>query len=349
MTKVAVIENIQCFTSKNIFNESPIKKDDLIYFDEKDPRHIAVFMMILLTVYVGQNNQKLGETEKEINRQRNETLKFFGFPAGTLNYSVQIQWDCELLRSGMVITDLPGIGALAAEKNVDGKVMKGHDDITIEAIQASDAMAFVVDHTLKDVGTAALKKMLSSAKLKDIVNKGDRIIPVLNKADLLKGSAQKETSISKFLTILDSVQVKKSREDIWLYSAIAGEYMYRDIPVERTQYYVDKYAGVYEDVEDEHEDEPEEVIQQKTVVKIKKRLEKKYNASNIAELSEFFRASYLERGKYERTKTAVIQIRSLMLEIVMPLLALADSYETAGHLAGNVIDELSGTLSAASD
>ena len=195
VTKVAVIENIQCFTSKNIFNESPIKKDDLIYFDEKDPRHIAVFMMILLTVYVGQNNQKLGETEKEINRQRNETLKFFGFPAGTLNYSVQIQWDCELLRSGMVITDLPGIGALAAEKNVDGKVMKGHDDITIEAIQASDAMAFVVDHTLKDVGTAALKKMLSSAKLKDIVNKGDRIIPVLNKADLLKGSAQKETSI----------------------------------------------------------------------------------------------------------------------------------------------------------
>ena len=30
VTKVAVIENIQCFTSKNIFNESPIKKDDLI-------------------------------------------------------------------------------------------------------------------------------------------------------------------------------------------------------------------------------------------------------------------------------------------------------------------------------
>lgn len=349
VTHVAVIENIQYFTPKDIFNESPIKVEDLLYFDEKDPKHIAVFMMILLTVYVGQNSLEFREIEKKVNRMRNETLKFFGFPAGTLNYSVQIQWDCELLRCGMVITDLPGLGALAAEKNVNGKVLKGHDDITTEAIQASDAMVFLVDYTVKDVGTMALRKMLSSAKLKDIVNKGNRIIPVLNKADLLKGSAQKETSISKVLSILESVQVKKRAEDIWLYSAIAGEYAYSGIPIERTQYYIGKYAGVYEDTGADFEDEPEEVIQQKTAARIKSRLEKKYNTSNIAELSEFFRASYLERGKYERTKTAVIQIRSLLLDIIMPLVALADSYETAGHLAGNVIDELSGTLSAASD
>ena len=51
VTQVAVIENIQYFTPKDIFNESPIKVEDLLYFDEKDPKHIAVFMMILLTVY----------------------------------------------------------------------------------------------------------------------------------------------------------------------------------------------------------------------------------------------------------------------------------------------------------
>ena len=340
---VSIIENLQYFTDKNIFEDSNVKVKDLVYFDDKNPKHIAVLVLVLLTVYVGQNNSKMKAKEKAVNDKRQQVLTFFGFPAETLNYSVQIQWDCELLKCGMVITDLPGLGALAAEREIEGKVLKSHDNITIEAIQACDSMTFLVDETVKNAGTAALKEMLSSAKLKDVVNKGERIIPVLNKADRLNGVAHVNSTISNMLSLLESANVQKKQEDIRLYSAIAGEYAYKDIPFEQTIYSRKNFKKQYDVMHDEYVDmgiTDDEVIRKKILSSMNKKLGKDFEKSGIEELLQFFRLTYIEKGKYEHTKTAVLAMRRLLLDIVAPLEALVENYEAMSHLAGDVIDRL---------
>lgn len=340
---VSIIENLQYFTDKNIFEDSNVKVEDLVYFDDKNPKHIAVLVLVLLTVYVGQNNSKMKANEKAVNDKREQILTFFGFPAETLNYSVQIQWDCDLLKCGMVITDLPGLGALAAEREIDGKVLKSHDNITIEAIQACDSMTFLVDETVRDVGTAALKEMLSSAKLKDVVNKGERIIPVLNKADRLDGAAQINSTISKVLSLLESANVTKKKEDIWLYSAIAGEYAYQDIPFEQTIYNKINFKKQYDVMHEEYVDmgiTDDDMIRKKISSSMNKKLQKAFEQSGIEELLQFFRLTYIQKGKYEHTKTSVLAMRRLLLDIVAPLEALVKNYEAMSHLAGDVVDRL---------
>lgn len=340
---VSIIENLQYFTDKNIFEDSNVKVEDLVYFDDKNPKHIAVLVLVLLTVYVGQNNSKMKANEKAVNDKREQILTFFGFPAETLNYSVQIQWDCDLLKCGMVITDLPGLGALAAEREIGGKLLKSHDNITIEAIQACDSMTFLVDETVRDVGTAALKEMLSSAKLKDVVNKGERIIPVLNKADRLDGTAQINSTVSKVLSLLESANVTKKKEDIWLYSAIAGEYAYQDIPFEQTIYNKLNFKKQYDVMHEEYVDmgiTDDEMIRKKISSSMNKKLQKAFEESGIEELLQFFRLTYIQKGKYEHTKTSVLAMRRLLLDIVAPLEALVKNYEAMGHLAGDVIDRL---------
>src|SRR5699024_6156945 len=122
--------------------------------DVHNSKHIAVLALVLFAAYIGQNDLNLTAEKEKIIEKRKETMRLFGIPKETINYSIIVQWDCELLKKGLVITDLPGLGAYAGEKNVDGKTLKSHDDITREAIQEVDAMVFIEDCTVKDVGVS---------------------------------------------------------------------------------------------------------------------------------------------------------------------------------------------------
>ena len=339
---VMVIENINYFTEKNIFEKDQTWTPDDMEMDRKNPREVALLALILLSTYIGQNDPEMTGEKRKIIAKREAFLKYFGIPEETVNYSVLVQWDSDLLKSGLVITDLPGLGAFAEEKEVHGKILKSHDDITKEAIQESDSMAFIEDDTVKNLGTAALKEMLSSARLKEIVNKSERIIPVLNKADRLE-EAQLVSSRQKFAELLLGANVKKSAADIIPYSAIYGEYAYQDIIGKRALFF--KSAGtksVWAMGRKMHLSD--DVI----VENLTSDLKEKYENSGIEELKHFFRTSYVERGKYNKAIAALYAVRNLMIQVIAPMENQAKAYKILGDATQEAVDDITGVLKDAS-
>ena len=331
---ILVIDNINYFTDKDIYNENTRLTPDDIDMHYTNPREVALLLLVLLSVYIGQNDPEMTDDKKRVIAKRNEIMRYFGIPDETVNYSVLVQWDCDLLKSGIMITDLPGLGASAKAKKIHGRILKSHDDITKEAIQESDAMVFLEEYTVKDVGTAALREMLSSARLKEVVNKGERIIPVLNMADRLKG-AQRGTNQQKFADLLLGANVKKQASDIILYSAIFGEYAYNDIMTSRFLYFKSESA---EEKRDDGMSE-EEIIE--TMLP---KLRSKYETSGIEELKDFFRTTYIERGKYNKAVAAVCAVRNLAIQAVAPLESRAKSCRILGDATKDAVNDITGIL-----
>lgn len=333
-----VIDNINYFTDKNIYDQNTRLTIDDLDMHRENPREVALLLLILLSVYIGQNDPEMTGEKKKCIEKRNEIMRYFGIPAGTVNYSVLVQWDCDLLKSGLVITDLPGLGASAEAKEVEGKILKSHDDITKEAIQESDAMVFLEDDTVKNVGTAALREMLSSSRLKEVVNKGERIIPVLNKADRLNGT-QLITSRQKFAELLLGANVRKEASDIIPYSAIYGEYAYDDISINRGLFFKCPEAKMVRAMGQKMHLTDDAVTES-----LLSDLREKYDASGIEELKDFFRTTYVERGKYNKAIAAVCAVRNLAVQAVAPLDSRARAYKILGDATQEAVDDITGTL-----
>lgn len=336
-----VIDNINYFTDKNIYKKDTRLTMDDIDMSRDNPREVALLVLILLSVYIGQNDPEMTDGKKQVIAKRNEIMRYFGIPQETVNYSVLVQWDCDLLKSGLVITDLPGLGASAEAKEVQGKILKSHDDITKEAIQESDSMVFLEDDTVKNVGTAALREMLSSARLKEVVNKGERIIPVLNKADRLE-EAQMITSRQKFVDLLSGANVKKQTSEIIPYSAIYGEYAYRDILINRTLFLKSKEAKQVWDMGRKMNWSDDAIIEN-----LNSDLKEKYEKSGIEELKHFFRTTYVERGKYNKAISAICTIRNMAVQLVAPLDSRAKAYKILGDTTQDTVDDITSTLKSA--
>lgn len=335
---VLVIDNINYFTDKNIYDKDTRLTVDDLDMKRENPREVALLVLILLSVYIGQNDPEMTGQKKMIIEKRNEIMQYFGIPKETVNYSVLVQWDCDLLKSGLVITDLPGLGASAEEKEVQGKILKSHDDITKEAIQESDAMVFLEDDTVKNVGTAALREMLSSSRLKEVVNKGERIIPVLNKADRLNG-AQLVTSQQKFVELLMGANVKKQTSDIMKYSAIYGEYAYNDIIINRGLFFKGSEAkSMWAMGQKMH------MTEEMLTENLMSLLKEKYEDSGIEGLKDFFRTTYVEHGKYNKAIAAVCAVRNLAVQIVAPLDSRAKAYKILGDATQEAVNDITGAL-----
>ncbi len=296
-----LIENLQYFTDRNLFNKNEtltLETMNELKMDRTNPNHVALLVMILLTVYVDQNSFEHTPKAEEVIRKRNEVLSFFNFPKNTLNYSITLLWNGDFLKSGMTITDLPGLGAYAPDKEVEGKVQKGHDAITTDALGgATDAMVFLVDPEVRNGGAPAIEAMLSNASLRQMIG-DDVIIPVINKIDLCEGDAVVEQSIDGFISLIQGAGVKKTREDIKLCSSFFGEAEYKEIPIERTCFYKRKFSSMYDEVEYDLCDESEQEIIKEVTAKLTKKLKIAYmKKSHIEELKQFFRSSYVQKGK----------------------------------------------------
>lgn len=328
-----VIDNINYFTEKNIYNKETRLSMNDIDMDRDNPKEVALLYLILLSVYIGQNDPEMTDEKRRVISERNKLLRYLGIPEETINYSVLVQWNCDLLKTGLVITDLPGLGASAEEKEIRGRVLKSHDDITKEAIQETDAMVFLEDNTVKNVGTVALKEMLSSAKLKEVVNKGERVIPVLNKADMLK-DAQLDSSRQKFADILSGANVKKKAADIIPYSAIFGEYLYQDISPDRFLFFKSDAAEMMLEI----------MPRDEATGKLMQKLKKDYDHSGIEELKDFFRTTYVERGKYNKAVAAVYAVRNLAVLMIAPLENQAKAYKILGDATREAVGDITGAL-----
>lgn len=314
---ILVIENFQYFTDVKVVDKRISLKDVEMVPD--DPKHVMLLLFILLAVYVGQNDPKWNEEKRQLMEKRRKVFSYLGIPKDTINLSVKSQGKFDILKSGLVITDLPGLGSNASnQKRSDGRKVKGHDDITKEAIQHTDSMVFLTTPENREAGYAVLPEMLSSAKLKETVCKGERIIPVLNKADAC-GEEQRKRAIQSFCTALEAANVEKKPEEIKLYAGIMGEYIFEDIPFERTLFFQKEFdeSDIRETAEEEDIDYL--VVKQREINSLRRKMKKSYEKSGIEELSQFFRTAYVEIGKYNKSTSTLQAIRAIIMDIVSTL------------------------------
>lgn len=315
---ILVIENFQYFTDAKVGDKRITVKD--VELSPEDPKHVMLLLFILLGVYVGQNDSEWNEEKRQLMEKRRDIFAYLGIPKDTVNITVKSQGQFEMLKSGLVITDLPGLGATAEQReDANGRTIKGHNEITEEAIQDTDAMVFLTTPENRVAGYEVLPAMLSSAKLKETVCKGDRIIPILNKADACGGEQDRKTALQSFCTALAASSVEKKPEDIRLYSGILGEYKFEGIPFERTLFFRRQYdeESLREDAEIDGIDFNEAKIRE--IRKKKGKMKKLYETSGIEELLEFFRTSYIEAGKYNKSTSALQALRAMVISIVSEL------------------------------
>lgn len=88
-----------------------ISKDDFaLTYD--NPRHRFLLLLILLCVYVNQNDseKEMGEYAKKVNQQRKMLFKKYKFPIGS-DYCVYLDWCNDDIPNNVTLIDLPGTGA----------------------------------------------------------------------------------------------------------------------------------------------------------------------------------------------------------------------------------------------
>ena len=344
---ILIIENFQYFTDVTVVDKRITAKD--VEMTPEDPKHVMMLLFILLAVYVGQNDAEWNEEKRQLMAKRKSIFSYLGIPKDTINISIKSQGRFELLKSGLIITDLPGLGSNAThlERN-DGRKVKGHDEITTEAIQRTDSMVFLTTPENREAGYKVLPEMLSSAKLKETIYKGERIIPVLNKADTC-GEQEKRTTIQAFCDALKAANVEKKPEDIRLYSGILGEYTFKGVPFERTLFFKTNYNEETMREEAELEGLSFEEAKIKEVKRLQLRMKKKYESSGIEEMLRFFRTSYVEVGKFNKSTAALQAIRAMVMSIVSELSSTVKICQTRLVSNTNIQDNLAKDLKIAVD
>lgn len=314
------IENFQYFTDITVGGPRISLQD--VEMTPEDPKQVMLLLFILLAVNVGQNNDSYNEETKQLMEKRRKIFSYLGIPKDTINLSVRSQGEFDILKSGLVITDLPGLGSNALNKEgPDGKKIKGHDDITKEAIQQTDSMVFLAtpDNADRKSGYEVLPEMLSSAKLKETICKGDRIIPVFNQVDRCNGEQEIKVAIRKFCNALAEANVEKKPEEIKLYAGIMGEYMFEDFPFERTLFFQKNFNESRIRREAERKNKDYLVLKEEEIDDLQYELKEEYEKSGIEELSQFFRTAYVEIGKYNKSTSALQAIRAMVMDIVSTL------------------------------
>lgn len=238
---VIIPEHLQYFAERSIVlpGEQSVRQDfsaNDLAMSMNDPRHVIVLLLILFTIYVGQNDdeENIDPARKKLCERREKIMSQLGVNASR-DFSVLVRWNHPALEQGLIIVDLPGLGSSAGEKNnPDGTIKRSHSTISIEYMNIVDAIFLFFDKTAADGGTSqVLKTFLDSESLKYVKAEENRVIPVMNKVDLPGGIFSSLNAVRKALGNLNP-------PCIYPISAIAGEYQFvRDglFPIQRTKKY----------------------------------------------------------------------------------------------------------------
>lgn len=335
---VAVIENLQFFCDVSILSQTKDLKQHM-HMDRSDPQQVSLLFLILFTVYAHQNNKELTKAELELNELRLKTLGYFGISQSTINYRVVVQWDNPMLASGLMITDLPGLGSSAEDKKENDVVIKGHDTITKEAVLRTDTMAFMSEPQVMADAIPALETMISNANIRDAVSIEERIVPIMNKVDQLPG-AQKETAINMMLGMMRNVGANMNDRKVWETSSYCGEYAYEGLDVKQSFYVMREVFKMLDESCSEKEIEEE-------LPSVIRKMKRGYEKSGVNELREFFRSAFIGRGKYQKTYSTVIALRAFALDMVTPLRSMIDSGLALAEVNKDLASEVLGYLEEA--
>lgn len=329
---VLTVENLQYFTDENIFNGN-FDEHTLDEMKRSNPKQVAMLALILLSVYVGQNDIQIDAQKEELMNYRKDCLKAIGISQNVYNMSVIVQWDNEILKKGFQITDLPGLGAAVTAQTIDGKHIKSHDEITIEAIYKTDAMVILADGNVTAAGFKALDKMLERLEQLKGISKESRIIPVLNNADRLQ-PAQLSTAKDAYSSILRQKGLNNiTAENIRSYAAIYGDCKYTDIDLKP-----ERMVSVLSNPA------MQRMANYLTTEQVCNMMKVDYENAGIEQLKEFFRKKYIENGKYSKAISAVFTLNDLYGLNVTAKQLLIDNLESIKKAnteeAENVINDL---------
>ncbi len=233
--EIILAETLQYFSDKDLTHENPEEQD--LNMSSENPYHVLQLLLILFSTYVGQNNSKPSEKEKRVCKRRAELFEEFKM-SPDVNYSLTVFLENDALKKGLVLIDLPGFGAIAGDKTLgEGITLKGHDKISLAYMQHAD-MVFVLFDPTAMAGSipTVLKTLINNERMRYVIAKENRIIPVLNKVDLPGTSIATSTTSIRTIFIDQELQVPY----IFPISAIAGEYRFvlnGLCPVRRTLMY----------------------------------------------------------------------------------------------------------------
>ena len=345
-SRILVLENLRYFTDKDIFDEmiDPSELD----MTPTDPMQVMFLILVLFSVYVGQDESNPSKEKSDLMQDRKRIFGKLGINTKVVNFSVTVKGDFKLLKSGMIITDLPGLGSLAEGVVINGRNIKSHDDITKEAIASTDAMVFAITPKLQRSGYLAVQELMSTARVKESIRQNDFIIPVVNYSDLIQGELDRETIYNGFIEGLGKVGANKTKDSIFGYSAIYGEYRFDNVPFERTLFYQMNQATYRSLISALILTMPEEQANETAIASLKKQLEDNFNTAGILELENFFRTDYIDKGKISKSEEIITgienTIKSVETEIKKQLENIETSIEFEGILNDEIIDKFQNAL-----
>ena len=239
---VIFLENLQYFSNIHMDDKDPGNFSiDNLDMSQDDPRHVTLLLLYLFSTYVGQNEASLSPERKALCEFREDLLRRLGVDMNR-DFAVRVRWDSKVLKQGLSLVDLPGLGSSAGEKIMpDGTTRRSHDRISIEYMNIVDAMFLFFGPEVKGASVSeVLTAFLETERFKeDVVSKNSRVIPVMNKADYAKAM---QTGLKTARDILGDL----NPAFICPISAISGEYQFvRDglFPIERTKRYNNDLQG----------------------------------------------------------------------------------------------------------
>lgn len=111
------------------------KEDFALSYD--NPRHRLLLLLILLCVYVNQNDseQEMSKYTQELNQMRTALLRKYGYPIDS-DYCVCLNWCSEDIPEGVTLIDLPGTGAAT----LDDDLHSSHTALVRGILTEADAL-----------------------------------------------------------------------------------------------------------------------------------------------------------------------------------------------------------------
>lgn len=236
--EIILPETLQYYADKNLArkDDPPVWSD--LQMSPDDPRQVVQLLLVLFSTYVGQNHSKPDQKTARVCGEREKLLKTFGVKPDK-DFCIQVGWNHPALKRGLILIDLPGFGSSASERSTaEGKIKRSHDDISLEYLQNADVVfLFFSPEALAGNIPKILETLLKGERMKCVVSKENRIIPILNKVDISGAEAQIPFTTTQIRAILGE---DLNPPAVYPIAAISGEYRFLEaglFPVQRTQAY----------------------------------------------------------------------------------------------------------------
>lgn len=221
--------------------ESPetVGLENAIYFKDSqgnctlNPANIQDNLLLLINLfasYVRQNDNDYGREEIEkLKELRNQIFsKYFSEIAKDASrgkaYAIEVGWDCDVLKSGLVFIDLPGLGSTVEDCLADNARI--HDDLTFRALEECQALVLTYSgKPLDDEVRQALSKWLNTAKFKkdmtDDLKDPTRNLRIINLVNQFDRMPRKDDTLKVVVNSIDSLLRQYDIENTPVYGVSA--------------------------------------------------------------------------------------------------------------------------------